>query len=121
VLQRLIRLAALRPELLAEHADAYADMALAEAAVLRTQALLGLAALLAAAVALGLAGAALLLCAAVPLAAMPQPGLLLAVPLLPTLLAAVCAFAARRGGAPFVGLQRQWRADVQLFREATAA
>jgi len=127
MLQRLIRLAATQPDLLAEHAGAYAALAADEATLLalrlRRQALLLAAALAALAVAVTLAGVALLLCAALPTAAMPMPGMLLAVPVLPLLLALVCAWQARSGDAApaFIGLQRQWQADTAMLQAAGAA
>lgn len=127
MLQRLIRLAATQPDLLAEHAGAYAELATDEATVLarrlRRQTLLGAAALAALAVAFTLAGVAVLLWAALPVAAMPMPGLLPVVPVLPALLGLVCAWQARSGHAvpAFTGLQRQWQADTEMLRAAGAA
>lgn len=127
MLQRLIRLAANQPDLLADHAGAYAELAAAEAAVLaqrlRRQALLMAVALAAVAVAVTLAGVAALLWSALPLATMPTPWLLLVVPALPLLLALVCAWAAQTpaGTQAFAGLQRQWQADVAMLRQAGAA
>ena len=127
MLQRLIRLAASQPDLLAEHAGAYAELATAEATLLaqrlRRQTLLFAAALAALAVAVTLAGVALLLWAALPLAAMPMPVLLLVVPVLPALLGLGCAWrAASSTGQPaFIGLQRQWQADTAMLHAAGAA
>lgn len=127
MLQRLIRLAATQPDLLAEHAGAYAALAADEAKLLaqrlQRQTLLLATALAALAVAVTLAGVALLLWAALPAAAMPMPGLLLAVPVLPLVLALVCAWQARSGDvAPaFDGLQRQWQADTAMLHAVGAA
>lgn len=81
-----------KPGLFLEHADAYADLAVAELACWRSRlyqkATLTLAAILLAVLGLGLAGVAGLLAAALPLQTMPWPWLLWALPLIPLLLAA---------------------------------
>lgn len=123
MLQRLIRLAATQPELLAEHAGAYAALATLEATALavrlRRQALLHAAALSGLAVAGTLAGMALLLWAALPLAAMPMPGLLIVVPALPALLGLACFWRAQSQTheTAFVGVQRQWQADTAMLHD----
>ena len=126
----LIKLLAARPDLLAEHAGAYAHLASLQLGqglqALRRRALATLVATAAAVVALLLAGVALLLLAVVPVQQMPAPWLLAAVPGLPALLAAVLAWRLHRGpglsdSAPLQALQAQWAADAQLLREAGAA
>lgn len=113
-----------QPQLLAEHAEAYAELLQAEAAVLgkawRRQALLGTLALANAALAAVLAGVAVMLWAVTP----PAPGqalwLLAAVPLLPLAAALCCGLLARQrvAPAPFGILREQMRADWSLLREA---
>lgn len=127
MLQRLMRLAASQPDLLAEHAGGYAALAIDEtlalARQLQRQALLLAAALAALAVAVTLAGVALLLWAALPAVAMPMPVLLVVVPLLPLLLALACAWRARAlpASQAFAGLQRQWQTDAAMLQAAEAA
>lgn len=113
-----------QPQLLAEHAEAYAELLQAEAAALgkawRRQALLGTLAVANAALAAVLAGVAVMLWAVTP----PAPGqalwLLAAVPLLPLAAALCCGLLARQGvaPAPFGILREQMRADWSLLREA---
>lgn len=108
--------------LLAEHAEAYAELLRAEAAALgsawRRQALLGALTVANAAVAAALAGVALLLWATSAPAQWQAPWLLPVVPLLPLSAALVCARMARQGAAaaPFGILRQQLRADWGLLR-----
>lgn len=117
----LFRLAAAEPALLADHLQAYGELASGEALAAlghwRRAALLQLAALASAAVGLTLAGVALLLWAVGPVA---QPGLLFAVPALPMLVALGCHLAARSAWLrPGSGvLREQWAADLALLRGA---
>ena len=114
-----------QPELLAEHAGAYAELAAVEVAGLgarlRRQALLMGVGLLAAAVALGMAGVAVMLAAAIPAAGMPSPWLLWSVPALPALVAAGCGWAlhASADDDSFAALKQQWAADRDLWRAVT--
>lgn len=111
-----------QPTLFAEHADAYADLALAEwqgvtgqlasrARVWVATAVLGL-------VGLMLLGTALLLWAVVPLASMPMPWLLGVVPAVPLLGAGVCAWVAatRRNAPAFETLRGQWAQDMATLK-----
>ncbi|KPF47791.1 hypothetical protein IP87_21045 [beta proteobacterium AAP121] len=122
MLNPLLQLLALRPAALAEHAQAYAQLAAAEAgdalaAALR-RALLGLAALCALAVAAVLAGVALMLGALHPTA--PVPWVLWAVPAVPLVLALLAGWQAQRpagaGPAPFEVLRAQWQIDSAWLR-----
>lgn len=121
----LLRLLASHPDLVAEHLTAYAALAQAEAVQsgrgLRQRATLGACAVLALSLAVGLAGVALLLVAALPLAAMPRPWLLWAVPAGPLLASLLCALRARRlpPANALVRLREQWQADLQLLRVAS--
>jgi cytochrome bd-type quinol oxidase subunit 2 len=118
---------ATQPGLFAEHAGAYAELAAVEARQLghrwRRQVLLALAAALMAALALGLAGVSALLAAALPVHTMPAPVVLVLLPALPLVMAALCAWWARGDGqaAGFALLREQLRADAQLLRELDAA
>lgn len=117
----LFRLAASEPALLADHLQAYGELASGEALDVlgrwRRAALLQLAALASAAVGLTLAGVALMLWAVGTVAV---PWLLVAVPALPLLIALTCHQAARgawaqRGSSV---LREQWAADLALLRSA---
>ena len=122
----LLNLIATRPQLLAEHAQAYGALLAAElpraAAACKRQALLmglALASLLATTL---LAGVGLMLWAAMPALAMPSGWLLLVVPLVPALAGIACWMAAR---APverdlLAELQRQVSADLAMLREVAA-
>lgn len=123
----LLRLIATRPALLAEHAEAYAALIAAEvpriSAAWQRRALLSAAAAVSAAIGILLAGMSAMLWAALPEPAMRAPWMLLAVPLLPLLAAAVCMMAARSANArdPLDSLRRQVTDDLLLLREATHA
>ena len=112
-----------QPGLFVEHASGYAELAAIEAqaaarAWQRRIALFAAAALLAAA-ALVFSGMAVLLAAALPLAQMPLPWLLLLLPLVFWIAAAGVAWAGwRQTPTPVFGhLRQQWSADVQLMRD----
>lgn len=122
----LARLAT-QPGLFAEHAGAYAELAGAEAGLLgqrwlKRGVLLGVA-VATGALALGLAGVAALLAAALPLQAMPAPWALVVVPLVPGVLAALCAWLARGSPADrvFPLLRQQIELDTRLLAEVDAA
>jgi uncharacterized membrane protein YqjE len=102
-----------QPGLVLEHADAYVDLASAE-----LDAGLNSAAALLAVLALGLAGAAGLAVAVVPLGAMPMPWLLAVIPAVPLLLAALLAWRARRleKSPPFAALRQQMAQDLATLR-----
>lgn len=122
----LFHLIASRPQLLADHALAYAELVAAEiprvSAAWKRSALLTAAAVLGVALALGLAGVALMLWAVLPEASMRAPWALLVVPLVPLTAALVCLLAAQRGGerAAFDELRLQVQADIGMLREAAA-
>lgn len=112
-------------ELLAEHAGAYAELAAVEMAGLgtrlRRQALLLGVCLLAGALAIGMAGVAVMLAAAMPSSTMPSPLVLWCVPALPALVAAGCGWAlyASTSDDSFATLKQQWAADRELWRAVT--
>jgi uncharacterized membrane protein YqjE len=131
----LIRLASAHPHLLADHAQAYWDLVGSETGVaarrLKRRAVLGGLALVCGVLALGLAGVAVMLWAVMPegRSGQLQPGvqagaqwLLLAVPLVPALIAAVCAWSASRSShsASFEQTRRQLAADLAVLRLADA-
>jgi uncharacterized membrane protein YqjE len=123
VIVKLIRLAMAQPQLLVEHADAYAELAAAEfgeaSTHLKRQALLHAAALCGLGVATVLGGVALMLWAVTPAAQIHTPWLLGGVPLLPAAAALACALAARRARRKeaFPAVRRQVRADIVMLQE----
>lgn len=120
----LFRLLTSQPQLLAEHASAYGELALAETAelglALKRQLAWWLAAAVLASLGLGLGGVAVLLVAAIPPAQMPWPWLLAALPASLLLAAGMCAWAARGAalGPAWQLTRAQWALDAQLVREA---
>ena len=124
MLHPMFKTAVSRPELLAEHVAAYGQLIAAQAQTAanqwRRRALLGGVVALSAALGIGLAGVAALFVAAVPLSAMPMPWLLLAVPLVPLTVAAVCVLQMQRLEEPsaLAPLREQFAADAALLREA---
>lgn len=126
----LFRTLASRPDLLAEHAGAYAALAQAElgeaARRWRERLLWGLVVTVLALLALGLGGVALLLAAALPVDRMPAAWVLVALPASLALLAlALGVWQARchRDQAVFdAALWRaQWAQDQALWQEAASA
>ncbi len=114
--------AARHPGLVLDHASAYADLASAELDEWRGQwqrrASLSAAAALLVYLSLALAGGAGLALAVVPLASMPLPWLLAAVPAVPLLLAAALAWRAHRmqRTPPFAELRQQLAQDLATLR-----
>ena len=110
------------PRLFLEHADAYADLAVAELACWRSRmqqrATLTLGALLLAVLGLGLAGVAGLLLAALPLNTMPVPWLLWALPVTPLLLAALLGLVVRQmdDNTIFTALREQMAQDLATLK-----
>lgn len=126
MLHPVLHLLATRPQWLAEHAEAYAELAAVElgdaASAGRRSLLLGAAALCATCVAATLAGVAVMLWAALP--EMPERArwLLWATPALPLGLALLALLAQRlqRPAEHFVDLRRQLQTDLALLRDAGA-
>lgn len=110
------------PGLALEHASAYAELASVEAqdwgGHLQRRALMALGALLLLVVALALAGAAGLMVAVTPVAAMPYPWLLWVVPALPLLPGAWLAWRLHRQPLPppFAALREQAAIDLATLR-----
>jgi uncharacterized membrane protein YqjE len=123
----LIRLLATKPHLVAQHLGGYADLAAAQAAdaaqALQRRLLLGAGLAACLLVGVGMGGMALLLVAALPLEKMPAPWLLLVVPAVPLLGAAMLGW--RLKSSPGVWslseLRGQFLADMQLLDEAGRA
>ena len=123
----LLQLLATRPQLLADHAEAYgallsADISQASAAWQR-RAGLNLVALCCLAVSATLFGVALMLWAVVPTTQINAAWVLVAVPLLPLVLSLACLIATRfnAGVGPFDNLRRQVKTDLAMLREEGAA
>ena len=110
------------PGLFLEHASAYSDLASAEVDVLtgdlKHRSVLTVASVLLGLLGLGLAGAAGLLAAALPLADMPQPWLLVAIPLVPLLASAALAWRLRQhpSRAAFEALRLQVAQDIATLK-----
>lgn len=123
----LLHLIAARPQLLADHAQAYAALVAEEveraSAAWKRSALLNAAALFGATVAVALAGVALMLWTVVPNSQMRTAWALIVVPLVPLAAALVCLLVARQGGgrAPFDDLRLQVTADIAMLRELATA
>jgi len=123
MLQPVLRLLTTQPQLLVDHAQAYAElMALETARVARQwrrRALLLAAAVFCLLVAAVLTGVALMMWALAP--GLSSQGLwtLVLVPLLPLLAALVCAWAARsaQSSAAFANVRAQLHADLLLWRQ----
>jgi hypothetical protein len=120
----LVRLLVTRPEMLADHVGAYAELASAEAreaaTTLRKRAILMAAAAALSTLGLMLGGVALLLVAALPLQNMPAPWVLAALPLALLALAGVCVLVLRQKpiAKSFALLRQQMAQDAALLREA---
>lgn len=123
----LLTLLTTQPQLLADHAEAYAELLATEIDQVSTdwkrQALLTAAALCSLAVAALLAGVALLLWAVVAHDQMPAPWLLIAVPLAPIAVALWCRIAARTSvdRKAFSNVKQQLQADIAMLRETARA
>jgi hypothetical protein len=122
----LFHLIATRPQLLLDHAQAYAELANADldevTGAWRRRVRLVAGALCSGCVAAVLAGVALMLWAVVPAAQIEAPWALVAAPLLPALVALGCLVAARVGDDPraFSHLKAQVQADLLMLHQAGA-
>ncbi len=122
----LLKLILARPHLLADHAQAYAELIAADfsdaSAVYTRRAILGGAGVFCLLVATVLAGVALLLCAVVPAGQIQAPWALVVVPLVPLVACAGCLAAMRAAGhaSPLANLRNQARADLDMLRESSA-
>ena len=122
----LLRLASADPQLLVDHAEAYAALITADigstASAWKVRVLWHAAAALCLLVSLILLGVAIMLWAVTPGATQNGALVLVAVTLAPLCAAVLCAIAARRTHTTphFDNLQQQLRADLQMLREAHA-
>jgi len=123
----LLNLMATRPQLLAEHADAYAALLASEigrwSALWQRRALMRALAWCGAVVATLLAGIALMLWSALPAVPVQAAWVLLGVPLVPLLAALGCLVATPRPAqrSAFETIRQQVDADLALLRQASAA
>lgn len=121
----LLRLVATQPQLLADHAEAYAGLLGDEidrsAASFKHRVLLIAVALCSGGVAVVLAGVAVMLWAALPPTAMQAPWALVVAPAVPAGIAIVCALLGRsQPGDRFAELKQQVAADLAMLREVSA-
>jgi hypothetical protein len=126
MLHPLLKLIATQPQLLADHAEAYADLIgeeIGTASVrLKRRVVLNSIALCALGVGAVLTGVALMLWAVIPSTSLQHPWALLVVPLFPLVTAAGCALAARARpqAGSFDNVRAQIKADVAMLREVSA-
>jgi len=122
----LYHLIATRPQLLADHAEAYAELVAVEidrmSATWTRRALLNALALCGLSVALALAGVALMLWAVMPALPAQAPWVLILVPLLPLAAVVGCLVARQRDGqrGAFDILRQQVKADLLMLHEVAA-
>lgn len=127
MLHPLLHLIATKPQLLADHAEAYADLLGEElgsaSALWKRRALLVGVGLCCVGVSAVLAGVALMLWAVIPASDIQAPWALVVAPLLPAVVAVGCLVAARSQQAPgaFSNVRNQVKADVAMLREASAS
>jgi hypothetical protein len=123
----LLYLAASQPQLLMDHAEAYTDLLVEEAAaasiIWKRRALLTGVAICCLGVAAVLAGVALMLWAVIPAASIQAPWALIGAPLLPTIAAVGCMVTtgSKDGEGAFINLRRHIKADMTILRGATAS
>ena len=120
----LLRLVATQPQLLADHAEAYAGLVGEElgrtTAALKRRVLLNALALCLLGVAAVLAGVALMFWAVTPAAGIHAPWALMAGPGVPASLALLCALGGRKASEDsFADLKQQLAADLALLREVS--
>jgi uncharacterized membrane protein YqjE len=127
MLRSLLHLFATQPQLLAEHAQGYADLIGAQtaqaASAWRRRALLHAGALISAAVAAVLIGVALMLWAITPGLSAGGLWALVLVPVPPAALALGCWRSARvpAQASPFEAVREQLQADLKILREEGSA
>lgn len=120
----LLRLIATQPQLLLDHAEAYADLLAEEighvSSSWKLRTVLYAAAFCCVVVATVLVGVALMLWAVVPFSEMHAPWALVAAPLLPIAGAIWCMVAAsRETNQGFDNLRKQVKADMGMLREVS--
>ena len=121
----LVRLVATQPELLVDHAGAYAGLVGEElgktATAWKFRLVLNLVALCLLGVSAVLAGVALMLWATVPAAQVQAAWALMAAPAVPALAAIGCALAGRENHvSAFADINKQLAADLAMLREVSS-
>jgi hypothetical protein len=125
-MRRLLQLLITQPDLLVEHASAYAELAVVDARAasdaVKTRTLCTAALLCCVSVASILAGGSLLIWATVPESAIRLPWVLLVVPLVPLAGAFVCLTLLRPTvqTPAFAKVRQQMAADIKMLREVNA-
>jgi hypothetical protein len=120
----LFRLVAARPQLLAEHVAAYADLLTEElgsaAKLCQRRLAFQLVAVVGVAVGTGLGGVGWMLWAALPANSLREPWLLVAIPAIPWAIAAWAASmsTAVAPGQWLASVRRQWADDAEMLRRA---
>lgn len=122
----LLRLVATQPELLVDHAGAYAGLVGEElgktATAWKWRVVLNVVALSLLAVSAILAGVALMLWATVPAAQVQAVWALIAAPVVPAVAAIACALAGREKYiSAFADINKQLAADLAMLREVSIA
>lgn len=122
----LLHLIATRPQLLADHAEAYAELIGEELSKARAQlkwrVLLTAVGLCMVVIGLVLAGVGTMLWAVVPVENMRAPWVLLAAPCIPLIVAAWCLLTARQVSetSAFDSVRKQVQADLAMLRQVSA-
>ena len=122
----LLRLVATQPQLLADHAEAYAGLVADElgktGAVWKQRVLMAVIAISLIGVAAVLGGVALMLWAVLPATSIQAPWALFAAPAVPAIAALACVLVAKQEQAgAFAELKQQVAADLVMLREVSAA
>ena len=126
MLHPLLHLIATKPQLLADHAQAYAELAVVEvgefSAAWRRRAVFLAVAGFCMMLAVVLAGVAIMLWSALPAAQMQAPWALLIVPLALAAIGAICLMAGRSQSqaSAFATLREQLKADLLMLRQVVA-
>jgi uncharacterized membrane protein YqjE len=126
MLHPLLHLIATQPHLLADHAQAYAELAAVEAgefsAHWKRRAMLFTVAAFCMGLGVVLAGVAVMLWSVLPVSQMQAPLSLVAVPLVLMALSGVCVLLGRSQikNAAFASLRQQVKADLLMLREVAA-
>lgn len=120
----LLRLIATKPELLADHFEAYAELVGEEAgkavSAWKRRLVLNVVALCLVAVCAVLGGVAIMLWAMIPAPNLRAPWILIAVPAVPAAVALLCLFVGRsEGPRVFADVKRQLAADLAVLREVS--
>lgn len=126
MLHPLLHLLATKPQLLADHAQAYAELAAVEvgefSAAWKRRAMFLTVAAFCMGLAVVLAGVAVMLWSVLPVSQMQAPWALVAVPLVLVVIGVACFLAGRsqNQASTFATLREQVKADLLMLREVVA-